>query len=405
MSLDKVETIFSEQLSEKAKLGRSKRKETVITGIKAATDGYGPRYFLANQGDKAFLRMNSNSYLGLEKHSSVIDSEAKTAENFGTGPGAVRFISGTYQNHIDLEKKLAEFHDRESSMLFSAAYATMLGVLPQFITQNTLVISDALNHNCIINAIRLSKPAKKAVYAHLDMAELNQILQANKGIFKRVCVVTDGIFSMRGDCAALDQISAICRQHERDYEEGIITLVDDSHGVGAFGLSGRGTEEVTQTQADVLIATLGKAFGVNGGYVVSSAKVIDYLRETAPLYIYSNPITQAEAAAALKSVQIVDSAEGTAKLKNLRVLSQQLRNGLIRTGFETMPGEHPIIPVLIRDTKRTAALVEFLFTHNILATGVNYPVVPKGEEEIRLQVSASHTEKDIVYLLEVLSTF
>jgi glycine C-acetyltransferase len=237
------------------------------------------------------------------------------------------------------------------------------------------------------------------------MTELNQILQTNKGMFKRVCVVTDGIFSMRGDYAALDQISNICRQHEPSYEEGIITLVDDSHGVGAFGKSGRGTEEVTQTQADVLIATLGKAFGVNGGYVVSSTKVIDYLKETAPLYIYSNPITPAEAAAALKSIQIVDSAEGTVKLKRLRVLSQQLSNGLIQAGFETVHGEHPITPVLIRDTKKTSALVEYLFAHNILATGLNFPVVPKGEEEIRLQVSASHTEKDIIYLLGILINF
>ena len=405
MSLEKVNKIFSEQLSEKDKLGTAKRHELVVSAIKAATEGYGPRYFLAGHGDKAFLRMNSNSYLGLENHLAVINAEAKAAEMFGTGPGAVRFISGSYQSHKDLEQKLAEFHGRESAMLFSAAYATMMGVLPQFITQDTLVVSDALNHNCIINAIRLSKPAKKAVYAHLDFAELKQILQTNKGLFKRVCVVTDGVFSMRGDFASLDQISALCKQHESGYEEGIITLVDDSHGVGAFGKTGRGTEEVTQTKVDVLIATLGKAFGVNGGYVVSSAEVIDYLRETAPLYIYSNSITPAEAAAALTAVQIVDSEEGLAKLDQLRKLSRRLRKGLIQAGFETLDNEHPIVPVLIRDTKKTAALVAHLFANNILATGLNYPVVPKGEEEIRLQVSSSHTEKDITYLLTVMSGF
>ena len=405
MSLEKVNKIFAEQLAEKDKLGTAKRNERVVTAIKAATDGYGPRYYLAGQGDKAFLRMNSNSYLGLENHLAVINAETKAAEMFGTGPGAVRFISGSYQAHKDLEQKLAEFHVRESAMLFSAAYATMMGVLPQFITQDTLVVSDALNHNCIINAIRLSKPAKKAVYAHLDFAELNQILQSNKGLFKRVCVVTDGIFSMRGDFACLDKISAFCKQHESGYEEGIITLVDDSHGVGAFGKTGRGTEEVTQTKVDVLIATLGKAFGVNGGYVVSSEKVIDYLRETAPFYIYSNSITPAEAAAALKAVQIVDSEEGLAKLDELREMSWRLRKGLIRAGFETLDNEHPIVPILIGDTKKTAALVAHLFANNILATGLNYPVVPKGEEEIRVQVSSSHTEKDIAYLLTVLSRF
>ncbi len=405
MSLDKVETIFSEQLSEKDKQGTAKRNELVITGIKPAVNGHGPRYFLANQGDRGFLRLNSNSYLGLENHPAVINAEAQAAELYGAGPGAVRFISGTYQPHKDLEQKLAEFHGRESAMLFSAAYATMMGVLPQFITENTLVVSDALNHNCIINAIRLSKPANKAIYAHLDMADLKQILKTNKGLFKRVCVVTDGVFSMRGDIAALDQITDICKQHEQEYEEGIITLVDDSHGVGALGNTGRGTEEVTQTTADVLIATLGKAFGVNGGYVVSSTKTVDYLRETAPLYIYSNPITPAEAAAALKAIQIVDSPEGIDKLENLRQLTQQLRHGLIQAGFETVPSEHPIVPILIRDTETTSTLVEYLFANNILATGLNYPVVPKGEEEVRLQVSASHTEKDISYFLEVLNRF
>lgn len=405
MSLEKVNKIFADQLAEKDTQGTAKRNERVVTAIKAAANGYGPRYFLAGHGDKAFLRMNSNSYLGLENHLAVINAEAKAAEMFGTGPGAVRFISGSYQSHKDLEQQLAEFHGRESAMLFSAAYATMMGVLPQFITQDTLVVSDALNHNCIINAIRLSKPAKKAVYAHRDFSELNQILQVNKGLFKRVCVVTDGVFSMRGDFASLDKISALCKQHESGYEEGIITLVDDSHGVGAFGKTGRGTEEVTQTKVDVLIATLGKAFGVNGGYVVSSAKVIDYLRETAPFYIYSNSITPAEAAAALKAVQIVDGEEGQAKLDELREQSKRLRKGLKQGGFKTLDNEHPIVPILIGDTKKTAALVAHLFANNILATGLNYPVVPKGEEEIRIQVSSSHTEKDIAYLLTVLSCF
>ncbi|KAF3982490.1 MAG: aminotransferase class I/II-fold pyridoxal phosphate-dependent enzyme [Methylococcales symbiont of Hymedesmia sp. n. MRB-2018] len=405
MSLDKIELLWTKQLQLKDKQGIAKRNESVITGIRATTDGYGPRYYLAGHTDSAFLRMNSNSYLGLENHKKLIAAEAKAVDQFGTGSGAVRFISGSYQAHIDLEQKLAEFHGRESAMLFNAAYATMIGVLPQFITDDTLVISDALNHNCIINAMRLSKPAKKAIYKHLDMAELNQILQASKSQFKRACVVTDGVFSMRGDYARLDQIIALCQQHEAGYEQGIISLVDDSHGVGVWGQTGRGTEEITRTNADVLIATLGKAFAVNGGYVVSNRKIVDYLKETSPLYIFSNPITPAEAAAALKAVQIVDSEEGINKLKKLNKLSQQLRNGLTNLGFETLQSDHPIVPVFIRDTDKTGLLVKYLFAHKILATGLNFPVVPKGEEEIRLQVSASHTTKDIDYLLTVLSGF
>ena len=405
MSLANVEHLFNAKLTALQEQGINKGNEKIITGIKAAGDSFGPRYLFEGYGDRAFLRMNSNSYLGLSMHPEVIVAEAETAEKFGTGPGAVRFISGTYQAHKDLEKRLAEFHGRESAMLFSAAYATMMGVLPQFISEDTLIVSDELNHSCIINAIRLSHPAKKEVYAHADMDALDNILAANKKQFKRVCVVTDGIFSMRGDHAQIDKINDCCKYYENDYEESIITIVDDSHGVGAFGRSGRGTEEVTDAKADILIATLGKSLGVNGGYVVASSTVINYLRETSPFYIYSNPITPAEAAASLVSLEILDSEKGLQLLEKLRGLSQFLRTGLERLGYETLAGEHPIVPIFIRDTARTAALVDHLFAHNILVTGLNYPVIPKGEQEIRLQVSVDHTEQDLKYLLDKVAEF
>jgi glycine C-acetyltransferase len=402
MSLDKIEKLMTDHLVELTSKGVLKGDEKIVARIIPAEDGYSERYLLEGYGERPFLKMNSNSYLGLGLHPDVIEAEASAAEQFGTGPGAVRFISGTYQAHIELENKLASFHQRQSAMIMSAAYATVMGVLPQIITEETLVISDALNHNCIINAIRLAHPAAKAVYAHLDMKDLESILVSSKGKAKRVCVVTDGIFSMRGDHAPLHEIVECCKQHETDYPEGIITIVDDSHGVGAFGETGRGTEEYTKSRADILIATLGKALGVNGGYVVSNSKVIDYLKETAPFYIYSNPITPAEAAAAIKSLDILDSKQGLLLLKNMRNLAEKLRQGLKSLGYESIEGDHPIIPVLIRDTEKTTALVNHLFDNGVLVTGLNYPVVPKGEEEIRLQVSASHTEKDINYLLDVL---
>jgi glycine C-acetyltransferase len=405
MSLKKLEPLLTDKLAELQQQGLCKGNEKVVTGMKAAADGFGPRYFLEGYGDRAFLRMNSNSYLGLSMHPLVIKAEAAAAEKFGTGPGAVRFISGTYRPHIELEQKLAEFHGRESAMLFSSAYTTMTGVLPQFISADTLVVSDALNHNCIINAIRLSHPASKEIYAHADINALDKILEAYKGRVKRVCLVTDGIFSMRGDYADLGKISACCKRHEDTYEQGIISIVDDSHGVGAFGQTGRGTEEYTQGKADILIATLGKAFGVNGGYVVSSSAVIAYLRETSPFYIYSNPITPAEAAAAGAALDVVSSNDGLRLLDKLRVFSLRLRSGLEDLGFETLPGEHPIVPILIRNTEKTTALVAHLLANNILVTGLNYPVVPQGEQEIRLQVSAEHTEKDLDCLLAKLADF
>lgn len=405
MSLEKITPLLSKYVEQLKSQGISKGEENIVIGKQAAKDGFSERYFLQGYPDRAFLRMNSNSYLGFTEHAKIIHAEAETAEQFGTGPGAVRFISGTYKSHIELEKRLAEFHNREACMIMSSAYAAIMGVLPQFINENTLVISDALNHNCIINAIRLSEVGNKTIYPHLDFQELNKILESNISKVKRVCVVTDGIFSMRGDHAPLHEIKSICSQYEENYEEGVILMVDDSHGVGAFGKTGRGTEEYTNTQADILIATLGKAFGVNGGYIVSDKIVIDYLKEAAPLYIYSNPITPAEAAATLQAVNILDSAEGGKLLLNLRQLTTKLRSGLVKHGFETIEGEHPIVPILMRDTEKTSALVEHLFTNNILATGLNYPVVPKGGEEIRLQVAANHTGQDIEYILNVLNKF
>jgi glycine C-acetyltransferase len=250
------------------------------------------------------------------------------------------------------------------------------------------VVSDALNHNSIINAIRIAQPAAKEIYPHGDTDRLGAILTQYRGQVKRVIVVTDGVFSMRGDHADLDRIGAVCRNCEEGFDEGVITVVDDSHGVGAFGATGRGTEEKTAARADILIATLGKALGVNGGYVAADRTVIEYLRETSPFYIYSNPITPSEAAAALEAVNILDSSEGANLIDTVRGLAARLRAGLTDRGYETIAGEHPIVPLLVRDTARTRKLAGRLFDRNILATGLSYPVVPRGDEEIRFQVSA-----------------
>lgn len=402
MSLDKLRPLLAAKLDQLGQTGAMKGEERVITGRQPPRDGFGPRYYLKDQGERAFLRMNANAYLGLNHDPRVIEAEEKAARHFGTGPGSVRFISGTYDLHTKLEERLASFHGRKAGMIFSAAYATVMGVLPQLITSETLVVSDALNHNSIINAIRLAQPAVKALYEHMDTTQLGAILEQYAGQVRRVILVTDGVFSMRGDHAALDKMNAVCRRYQEGFDEGVITVVDDSHGVGAFGATGRGTEEKTGGHADILIATLGKALGVNGGYVVAEKTVIDYLREMSPFYVYSNPITPSEAAAALEALNILDSTEGIALLNKIRDLAAYLRAGFQERGHETIAGEHPIVPLLIRDTARTKDLVQRLFDRNILATGLNYPVVPRGSEEIRFQVSGEHTEKDIDYLTATL---
>lgn len=291
-------------------------------------------------------------------------------------------------------------------MLFSSAYATMMGLLPPLITADTAVISDELNHSCIINAIALARPKEKRIYRHLDLDELERQLASVAKTCTRALIVTDGVFSMRGDHAPLSDINKIAREFDALFPENVIVVVDDSHGVGAFGATGRGTEEVTGSgPVDLLVGTLGKAFGVNGGYVVASQTVVSYLRETSPFYIYSNPITPGEAEAALVAVDGLDGEEGRALIAHLRAMTARFREGLRQLGFETVRGEHPVVPLLVRDTARTAQLVEHLRAHGILATGLNYPVVPKGEEEIRFQISADHTTGDIDEALAALSSF
>jgi glycine C-acetyltransferase len=404
MSSDRLDQTLAAELDELRESGTDKGQESVVTEVLPPRSGLGPRYRLAGS-DREFLRMNSNSYLGLSRHPAVIDAEESATRQFGAGPGAVRFISGTYQPHISLETRLAAFHGRESAMVYSSAYATVMSTLGSLITEATVVLSDELNHNCIINAIRMSRPAARSVYPHLDMAGLDSELSGAAELGNRVLIVTDGVFSMRGDYADLSAINEVAARYDGAFPENVVVVVDDSHGVGAFGATGRGTEEVTGGQADVVVGTLGKAFGVNGGYVVGSATVTTYLRERGPMYIYSNPITPGEAAAAEMSVSILESPEGAELLSHLKAMTRKFETGLTDIGFETILGPHPVVPLMVRDTHKTAALVTHLFDNGVLATGLNFPVVPKGDEEIRFQVNADHTESDIDYALDVLGDF
>jgi glycine C-acetyltransferase len=406
MGVDRLSEALRAHVAGLEEAGTTKGAETVVVAVKPASGDRGPRFLLQGEGDREFMRMNSNSYLGLGLHPEIVRAEEAATAAFGAGPGAVRFISGTYQAHVDLESKLAAFHERESAMIFSSAYATVVSTITPLVTDETVLISDELNHNCIINAMRLSRPAGKAIYPHNDLDALDRALDDWKGKARRAIVVTDGIFSMRGDHAPLDRIMEICERYDEDYAENVVTVVDDSHGVGAFGRTGRGTEEYTQSgPSDILIGTLGKAFGVNGGYVVANETIIRFLRESAPMYIYSNPITVGEAAAALRALELVDSPEGVRRLDKLRALTKRFEDGLGRVGIETIPGEHPVVPLMIRDTARTRALVRHLYDNGVLVTGLTYPVVPRGDEEIRTQVNADHTEADIDHVLELLGAF
>lgn len=405
MSLDKLKNVLAFEVYDIEKRGTAKSAENVVTGVIKPSGEKGTRYTIQGAGSMEYLRMNSNSYLGMSLREDVVNAGEEASKLFGTGPGGVRFICGTYSIHRELEERLALFHKKGGCILFSSAYMTSLGVITSLTTEDTVLISDELNHNCIINAMKLSRPAAKFIYKHNNVRDLEEKLDQAAGAGKRCLVITDGVFSMRGDYAPLGEIKALCERFDDAFDEGTVSVVDDSHGVGILGSSGRGTEEESGGTADILIGTLGKAFGVNGGYVVSGMEVVHYLREIAPMYIYSNPVTAAEAASAIKVIDILESPEGEALIKKIRKLTLRLENGITGIGFKTIEGPHPVVPLVTGDTELTRRMVEFLKVEGILSTGIFYPVVPRGSEEIRFQVNGDHTEYDIDYLVDALKRF
>lgn len=379
----------------------TKRRETVIEGFKLKPS---PRALI---GGKHYLVFNSNDYLGLRHHPALVKADHAAVEQYGTGPGAVRFISGALKVHRDLEQALAQFHQRDDAIIFSSAFAANMAVLfsllkgqskDSVVDGNVLVISDELNHRSIIDGIRIANLAKeqKAIFKHLDADHLREVLQENVGRYKRALVVTDGVFSMLGEYQDLKVLRQVIDEFDNQYELGVLLVVDDAHGVGAFGATGRGTEEVSGALADVLIGTMGKAFGSDGGYVTGPQIVIDYLRESAATYIYSNNIAPGTAAAALTAVQLLDTKEGKTILHSLSENIRYFKERMSALGYQfAVESDHPIQAVLIGDTQKTTELKAAFFQQGILVTNINYPVVPPGRDEIRVQLSAAHTQNDI----------
>jgi glycine C-acetyltransferase len=345
--------------------------------------------------------MNSNSYLSLSHHPSLIAAADAATHEFGVGPGAVRFIDGTFEHHVELERRVARFVDRPAAKIFNSAYTANLGLALTLANRGTFWVGDELNHNCIIRGMRIANVPReqRSIYAHNDMAELARRLEEIPAGIERVIVIFDGIFSMRGDCASLAEIEALIAEHHVRFPQGVISVVDDSHGIGAFGATGRGTEEFRAARADVMVGTFGKAFGVNGGFVAGSEELIEAIRQKADTYIYTNPLSVADCAAASVALELADSEEGRERLRGLHERIAQFRNGVEALGIESIPGPHPVVPLLIRDTQRTRRWVQALFERGVLVVGLTFPVVPEGDETIRVQINAAHTERDIEELL------
>jgi glycine C-acetyltransferase len=403
MSLDKLNAALVADVAALTAEGRSKAPERVIVGYLPSSGSRGPRYRLKGS-DRDFLRMNSNSYLSLSNHPDVLSAADAASHTFGAGPGAVRFIDGTCSAHVRLEARIARFVRRPAARIFNSAYTTVLGVAITLSGPETFWIGDALNHNCIIRAMRIANvpSAQRAIYRHNDLADLAACLEAVPEGIGRVVVIFDGIFSMRGDHAPVDAIASLVARHEHRFRDGVITIMDDSHGIAAYGATGRGTEEQCGAGVDIFIGTFGKAFGVNGGFVAGSAELVEAVRQKADTYIYTNPLGGADAAAAVAAIDVADGSDGRARLANLRARTAQFRDGLDALRLESIAGPHPVVPLVVRDTARVRSMVAGLYERGILAVGLTFPVVPKGDETIRFQINAAHTEDDIGELLSAL---
>lgn len=384
----------------------SKRQEKIIDGF---TNDPAPQAII---GGKPYRIFNSNDYLGLRFFQELKDGEHQASEKFGAGPGAVRFISGTHRVHIELEEAIAKFHHREAAICFSSAFAANIAVIyclikgpskDSMVDDNVLVVSDELNHRSIIEGIRVANLPKeqRAVFKHLDYQDLDRVLGENKGKFRRAVVLTDGIFSMLGESADLKKMHEVIEKYDNDYEQGILLVVDDSHGTAAFGENGRGCEDVCGEYSDIIVATFGKGFGADGGYAVGKKELIDYLREASATYIYSNPVSPSVAGAALASIKILESKKGKELIKKLNENIAFFKEKMKQAGFVfAVDSIHPIQPLLIGDPVKTKELTNKLFNRGILATNINYPVVPKGKDEIRVQISAAHTKEDLEYFIK-----
>ncbi len=403
MSLEKLNTALEQEINTLKSEGRAKIPERIIEKFIPPQDDLGPRYKLKGY-NKEFIRLNSNSYLSLSNNPEMMKEADIATMNFGVGPGAVRFIDGTFIHHANLEKRIAEFTNKPGAKIFNSAYTTNLGLAIAISNKKTYWIGDKLNHNSIIRAMRIANipSPNKGIFNHNDMEDLKKCLDQVPDDMERVLVIFDGIFSMRGDCAPIDKIKKIVRQYDSKFKDGVVTIVDDSHGIGAYGDTGRGTMEHCNAVPDIIIGTFGKAFGVNGGFIAASESIIETIRQKADTYIYTNPLSVADCAAAIKAIDICDSAQGIELLKNVKARTLQFREGLKSQGKETIKGPHPVVPMLVRDTAKTHEIVRYLFENGVLVVGLTFPVVPNGDETIRFQINAAHTEKDIEYVLNLL---
>ena len=341
----------------------------------------GPVVEMDGRGEVIIL--SSNNYLGLAADPRVVEAGIDGLRRYGAGTASVRFICGTFSPHHDLERALADLSGTEAALTYVSCWNANEALVPTLTDARTVILSDELNHASIVDAIRLARPARKAVYPHSDMAALERELAACE-VGQRTLVVTDGVFSMEGDLARLPEIVALAHAHDA------LVVVDDSHGVGVMGDTGRGTAEHFGLlgQIDVVTGTLGKALGgAAGGYVAARAEICELLAQRSRPQLFSNALPPTVACSALRAVELL--RDDPSLVAHLRRNTALFRSMLVDSGFKPIPGEAAIIPIVLGETSVAIRFSERLLDHGVFVTGFGYPVVPEGTARVRVQMSAA----------------
>jgi glycine C-acetyltransferase len=338
--------------------------------------------------DAEVLNFCANNYLGLADHPTLVKAAKDALDRWGFGMASVRFICGTQEPHKELEAKLSEFLSTEDTVLYSSCFDANAGLFETILGKDDAVISDELNHASVIDGIRLCK-AQRLRYRNRDMADLERQLKEASGARYRL-IATDGVFSMDGYLAPLDEICALADRYDA------LVMVDDSHAVGFVGPTGRGTPELfgVADRVDVVTGTLGKALGgASGGYTSGRAEIVEMLRQRSRPYLFSNSLAPSITATALATLEMLESSGEL--LTQLRANTALFRTRMTDAGFDLLPGEHPIIPVMIGDAALAGRMADLLLERGVYVIGFSYPVVPHGKARIRTQMSAAHSTEDV----------
>ena len=355
----------------------------------------GPQGARIKVGDREMLNLCANNYLGLANHPDVVAAAKSALDDYGFGMASVRFICGTQTLHRTLEQAIAAYLRKDDAILFAACFDANGGLFETLLGPEDAIISDALNHASIIDGVRLSK-AKRYRYAASDMNALeDQLKQAVADGARFKLIATDGVFSMDGHVANLKDITALAARYDA------MVMIDDCHATGHLGEKGRGTPALTGTEGrvDIITGTLGKTLGGGmGGFIAADQKVIDLLRQRARPYLFSNSLAPPVAAGSLKAIEIAERADDLRA--RLMALTRRFRDGLTKAGFELLPGETPIIPVMLGDAKRAQGMAAELDKRGVFVAGFFYPVVPEGKARIRTQMSSALSDADIDFALE-----